>query len=51
MSGSTYSTLSMTIPLFNFLVDYMKDTIGNEESDENDDDDDDDDEKIEKSIK
>jgi hypothetical protein len=58
MSGSTYSTLSMTIPLFNFLVDHVEDTIGDEESDENDDENDDDDndddendEKIEKSIK
>jgi hypothetical protein len=59
MSGSTYSTLSMTIPLFNFLVDHVEDTIGDEESDENNDENDNDDdnddenndEKIEKSIK
>jgi hypothetical protein len=60
MSGSTYSTLSMTIPLFNFLVDHVEDTIGdedqgnyesNEESDNDDDGDNCDEEKIKKSIK
>jgi hypothetical protein len=60
MSGSTYSTLSMIIPLFNFLVDDVEDNIEDEDTDENDDDDDyddndnddeNDDEKIEKSIK
>jgi len=35
MSGSTYPTLSMTIPLFNYLVDHIEDTIG-DEGDEND---------------
>jgi len=36
MSGSTYSTLSLTIPLFNILVDHVEDTISSiEESDEN----------------
>lgn len=36
MSGSTYPTLSLTIPLFNILVDHVEDTISSiEESDEN----------------
>lgn len=45
MSGSTYSTLSMTIPLFNFLIDHVEDIIGdeneevNEESNDNENDD------------
>ena len=36
MSGSTYPTLSLTIPLFNILVDHVEDTISSiEESNEN----------------
>lgn len=52
MSGSTYPTLSMTIPLFNFLIDHVEDIIGNENEDSEDDDDEIVDEnRIEKSIK
>lgn len=28
MSGSTYPTLSMTIPLYNTLIDHIEDTVG-----------------------
>jgi len=36
MSGSTYPTLSLTIPLFNILVDHVEDTISSiEESNKN----------------
>jgi hypothetical protein len=37
MSGSYYPTLSMTIPLYNLLIDHIEDVIGdeNEEDDEN----------------
>ena len=41
MSGSTYPTLSMTIPLFNFLIDHVEDTIGDEENIEESSDDED----------
>ena len=30
MSGSSYPTLSMTVPLYNILIDYVKDVIGDE---------------------
>lgn len=38
MSGSFYPTLSMTIPLYNILIDHIEDVIGDEniqEIDEN----------------
>ncbi|CAB5364726.1 unnamed protein product [Rhizophagus irregularis] len=52
--GSTYSTLSMMIPLFNFLIDHVEDIIGDENeevNEENDDENDDENIRIEKSIK
>ncbi len=30
MSGSSYPTLSMTVPLYNILIDHVEDVIGNE---------------------
>lgn len=34
ISGSTYPTLSTTIPLYNILIDHTEDIIGNEPSDD-----------------
>ena len=31
MSGSFYPTLSMTIPLYNILIDHIENVIGNED--------------------
>ena len=28
MSGSSYPTLSMTVPLYNILIDHVEDVIG-----------------------
>ena len=30
MSGSSYPTLSMTVPLYNILIDYVEDVISDE---------------------
>jgi len=30
MSGSSYPTLSMTVPLYNILIDHVEDVIGDE---------------------
>jgi len=38
MSGSFYPTLSMTIPLYNILIDHVEDVIGNEDIQEIDED-------------
>ena len=52
MSGSTYPTLSLTIPLFNILVDHVEDTIGEiNENDDNEDVEVNNEEKIMKLIK
>ena len=34
MSGSFYPTLSMTIPLYNILIDHVEDVIGEEIEDD-----------------
>ena len=34
MSGSTYPTLFLTIPLFNILIDHVEDMIDNNENDD-----------------
>ena len=35
MSGSFYPTISMTIPLYNILIDHVEDIIGDEENEDN----------------
>ncbi|CAB4400350.1 unnamed protein product [Rhizophagus irregularis] len=39
MSGSHYPTLSLTVPLYNILIDHVEDVIGNDKEDDNDEDD------------
>ncbi|CAB4377031.1 unnamed protein product [Rhizophagus irregularis] len=41
MSGSHYPTLSLTVPLYNILIDHVEDVIGNDKEEEEEDDDDD----------
>ncbi|CAB4377038.1 unnamed protein product [Rhizophagus irregularis] len=40
MSGSHYPTLSLTVPLYNILIDHVEDVIGNDKEDDDDEDDD-----------
>ncbi|CAB4376342.1 unnamed protein product [Rhizophagus irregularis] len=40
MSGSHYPTLSLTVPLYNILIDHVEDVIGNYKEDDDDEDDD-----------
>ncbi|CAB4488760.1 unnamed protein product [Rhizophagus irregularis] len=44
MSGSHYPTLSLTVPLYNILIDHVEDVIDNDKEEDDDDDDDDDNE-------
>jgi TATA-binding protein-associated factor Taf7 len=44
MSGSHYPTLSLTVPLYNILIDHVEDVIGNYKEDEEDEDDEEDEE-------
>ena len=36
MSSSSYPTLSTTVPLYNILIDHLKDIIGNNETEDDD---------------
>ncbi|CAB5331878.1 unnamed protein product [Rhizophagus irregularis] len=40
MSGSHYPTLSLTVPLYNILIDHVEDVIGNDKEEDDDEDDD-----------
>ncbi|CAB5357790.1 unnamed protein product [Rhizophagus irregularis] len=40
LDGSHYPTLSLTVPLYNILIDHVEDVIGNDKEDDDDDDDD-----------